>query len=85
MSSTPIKKPVVQHRPLASKKMIQADPSQASTPIKATSPSKAKAGAVAPQKPEHLLLLEHDTPIKGHKLKSLDSQVKMLTIIVNFS
>ncbi len=71
MSSTPIKTSST-HQPkqYMSKKIIQTDPSQASTPIKETSPSKTNL-----QKPEQLLrLLEHDTPIKGHKLKSFDSQ-----------
>ena len=60
MSSTPIKK-TQQHKSV--KDLVQADPSQASTPIR-DNPQK-------PQQPRREFSFEHDTPIKGHKLKHL--------------
>ena len=59
MSSTPIKP----------KKAKNSDPSQASTPIKT---NKHIIRTITSH--DHLLL-EHDTPIKGHKLKNLATEI----------
>lgn len=76
MSSTPIKKSQQQQQQKPAKNLVQADPSQASTPIKdpvviATTSNLNVNPRSKVERTE--FLFEHDTPIKGHKLKHMPS------------
>lgn len=79
MSSTPIKKGQHQQQQQLqkpAKNLVQADPSQASTPIKdpvviATTSNLNVHPRSKAERTE--FLFEHDTPIKGHKLKHMPS------------